>query len=199
MDNKTTEIMGLFDKILHIVDNGSSNFLSRGKITVPEDELLDVLDQLKRAIPQEVERAGQILANSETIINNARKEADEILQEANERAQKIVAGAEAERDNMLLNSEIVRTATEVAKELQDRSEASAKSTRENANIYAAQIRGDALKYLDDIMKQMASTLQEASVGVTNALQSNIASLMDSRNYIDTELNKLNSGEGNIEE
>ncbi len=199
MDNKTTEIMGLFDKILRIVDNGSSGIFSRGKITVPEDELLDVLDQLKRAIPQEVERAGQILAKSETIVNNAKREADEILQNANEQARKIVEAAEEEKNNMLLNSEIVKSAEEVARELHDRSEAAARETRENADAYAAQICGDALRYLDDIMKGMASTLQEASEGVTDVLQKNIASLMESRKYIDNELNKIDSGERNVEE
>lgn len=51
MENKVPEIMELFDKVVDIIDHGGHVPFSK-KVSVPEDELYDVLDQLKSAIPE---------------------------------------------------------------------------------------------------------------------------------------------------
>jgi hypothetical protein len=91
-----------------------------GSILMDKKKIMELVDQLRLAIPQEVKLADEVLAQKDQIINNAmlearraktkaedefkeklnqnelRKRAEEILREAEHRANKIIEQAQAE-------------------------------------------------------------------------------------------------------
>lgn len=182
MDNKIPEIMELFDRVVEIIGHGSHMPFS-SKVSVPEDELLDVLDQMRSAIPEEVERAGKILADSEQMLADAQSQAEAIVAEAEEKAEQIVNGAMAQKETLLNQDAMVREAEAIAKELKENSEALAAQIKQEADTYSTQTRGDALKYANDVLGYLEGTLKSA-----------MTSISGDRNNVVTEMKKFHKDE-----
>lgn len=107
--------------ILHLVDrleelfNSSRGIWFTHQVVVDEDRMLDLIDQMRVSIPEEVKKAQQILAQKDRVLAQAQEEAnrtiqlareksdqlverDVIVQAANARAEQIVAKARREGD-----------------------------------------------------------------------------------------------------
>ncbi|MCQ2381217.1 MAG: hypothetical protein MJ032_02595, partial [Acidaminococcaceae bacterium] len=89
---------------------------------------------------------------------------------------------QAEREAMLLQSEIVKQAEEIAHELKENAEVVATQNRAETDAYCSQTRTDVLKYADDVLGYLADTLQSAT-----------SSILENRNHIAEEIAKQNSG------
>jgi len=166
MLNKTSDITMLFDKLIELVDHGSRTIFGN-KVSVPETELLDLLEELKLAIPQEVDRANKILQDSEGYICRAKEEASQIIEKANAEASEIVENAKIEKENILRHDDLVQEAEEIAKELRKNAEDIASQAKVEADAYSAQTRKDALKYADQVLGYLESTLQDATTNIGN--------------------------------
>jgi hypothetical protein len=107
--------------ILHLVDrleelfNQSRPIWFTHSVIVDEDRMLDLIDQMRVAIPDEVKKAQQVLAQRDRILAQAQEEAnrtlaiarekseqlvdrDAIVQAAHVRAEQIVGGARVDID-----------------------------------------------------------------------------------------------------
>jgi cell division septum initiation protein DivIVA len=108
--------------ILHLIDrleelfNQSRPIWFTHNVIVDEDKMLDLIDQMRVAIPEEVKKAQQVLAQRDRILAQAKEEADRtlaiarekseqmlereaIVQAAQARANEILAQVQAEREN----------------------------------------------------------------------------------------------------
>jgi cell division septum initiation protein DivIVA len=128
--------------ILHLVDrleellNQSRPFPFTHNVIVDEDRMLDIIDQMRVAIPEEVKKSQQLLAQRDRIIAQAQEEAnrtiaiarekgdqllerDAIVQAAQARADQIIAQArqEAEKTRRDADSYVVDTLTRMEMEL----------------------------------------------------------------------------------
>lgn len=194
MKSKSEDIKSLFDKVLDILDHGSHLPFS-SKVSVPEDELVDILEQLKESIPEEVDKANSILANCDKMLDDAKKDAAKIVQDANEQADQIIKGAQAEKEVILAQSEIVRIAEETAHELKENSEVIATQTKAEADGYSAQVRKDALIYAEEVMAYLANDVLTNFQGelkrMNEILQSATENIGENRAHINEEINKQN--------
>lgn len=107
--------------ILHLVDrleelfNESRPFWFTHSVLVNEDRMLDLIDQMRVSIPEEIKKAQQLLVQRDRIIAQAQEEAnrtvalarekseqiverDQIVQAAQARAEQIIAQARAESE-----------------------------------------------------------------------------------------------------
>lgn len=107
--------------ILHLVDrleelfNESRPIWFTHSVIVDEDRMLDLIDQMRVSIPEEIKKAQQLLANRDRLLAQAQEEAsrtvqiardkadqvvdrDPIVQAAQARADQIIAQARAEAD-----------------------------------------------------------------------------------------------------
>lgn len=109
-----------------------------GKIVVDEDEVFDLIDALQTAIPQEFERANWVLKEREQILQEARKEAQEITRDA--------------------QSQIAARASEhvITKEARVQAE----QLIEQAKAVAGEIHLGAREYADELMKSVEDFLVE---------------------------------------
>ena len=110
------DILQLIDRLEELF-NESKNIPLTRNVMVDEDRMLDIIDQMRIAIPEEVKKAQQLLGQRDRVLAQAQEEAnrtleiarqkadqlvakDMIMQEASRRADQVLAQARAEADNM---------------------------------------------------------------------------------------------------
>lgn len=117
--------------ILHLIDrleelfNESKPFLGTRKIMMDEDKLLDLIDQMRLAIPEEVKVAQQTNSQKDRILAQASEEAARTINAAREKGIQLV-----ERDN------IVQSAKLRAEQIESQAKENASQIRKDADKYA---------------------------------------------------------------
>lgn len=116
--------------ILHLIDrleelfNESRPIPFTHNVIVDEDRMLDIIDQMRVAIPEEVKKSQQLLAQR-----------DRLLAQAQEEANRTIALAKEKRDQLIDDDEIVKSAQERANQIVEQIIADADTTRQEADKY----------------------------------------------------------------
>ncbi len=135
--------------ILHLVDrleeliNQSRSIPFTHNVIVDEDRMLDIIDQMRVAIPDEVKKSQQILATKDRVIAQAKEEADRTVNIAKEKSDKLT-----DRDN------IVMDAKKKASEIEATAEKQAKRTRAEADEYVAETLTNLEIALERVLNQV---------------------------------------------
>lgn len=117
--------------ILHLIDrleelfNESKPFLGTRKILMDEDKLLDLIDQMRLSIPEEIRIAQQTNSQKDRILAQASEEAARTINAAREKGIQMV-----ERDN------IVQSAKVRAEQIESQAKENAMQIRKDADKYA---------------------------------------------------------------
>lgn len=85
----TIEISYLIDR-LEVLLNESRRIPSTSGVIVNRDECLEIVDQMRISIPQEIEEARRIKEESERVTALAREEARRLIDQAQERADQVL-------------------------------------------------------------------------------------------------------------
>jgi cell division septum initiation protein DivIVA len=116
--------------ILHLVDrleellNQSRPFPFTHNVLVDEDRMLDLIDQMRVAIPEEVKKAQQLLAQR-----------DRLLAQAQEEANRTIAIAREKSDQLVERDAIVQAARGQADQIIAQSQVEIEHTRQEADEY----------------------------------------------------------------
>jgi hypothetical protein len=119
--------------ILHLVDrleeilNQARPFPFTHNVIVDEDRILDLIDQMRVAIPEEVKKAQQLLAQRDRMLAQAQEEANRTLAIAREKSDQLV-----ERDA------IVQAAQARGEQIIAQSRADVEDTKREADDYAVE-------------------------------------------------------------
>ncbi|HEY0401696.1 MAG: hypothetical protein JWQ37_1995 [Blastococcus sp.] len=114
------------DELTTVIENARSVPMS-GSCMVPRDHLLDLLDDLRESLPEDVQAAGAIVeqrteilqqaqaeaerltgrtrAESEQLLSSARRQREELLGTARRQRDELLAGAQAEAEELLADAE----------------------------------------------------------------------------------------------
>jgi cell division septum initiation protein DivIVA len=104
--------------ILHLVDrleellNQSRPFPFTHNVIVDEDRMLDLIDQMRVAIPEEVKKAQQLLAQRDRLLAQAQEEANRTIAIAREKSEQlverdaIVQAARGQADQIIAQSQV---------------------------------------------------------------------------------------------
>jgi F0F1-type ATP synthase membrane subunit b/b' len=82
--------------ILHLIDrleelfNESRSIPFTHSVVVDEDRMLDIIDQMRVSIPEEIKKAQQLLAQKDRILAQAQEEANRTLSLAREKGEQII-------------------------------------------------------------------------------------------------------------
>ena len=87
MNNGKTE--QIIEKLIDMVENGQTVPLSTGKVVVNKDETILMLRELENIVKGELKQYREITDKKGKIINDAKKEAEEIIYEAEQTASRI--------------------------------------------------------------------------------------------------------------
>jgi len=103
--------------ILHLVDrleelfNESRPLWLTHFVMVDEDRMLDLIDQMRVAIPEEIKQAQQVIAQRDRILAQAKEEANRTIAIAREKAEKqledneLIAAAKSRADEILQHAD----------------------------------------------------------------------------------------------
>lgn len=139
--------------ILHLVDrleelfNQSRPIWFTHNVIVDEDRILDLIDQMRVAIPEEVKKAQQVLAQRDRILAQAQEEANRTLAIAREKSEQLV-----ERDA------IVQAAQARAEQILQQARAESERTRREAD-----------EYVVDTLRRLEMELERFLTQVRNGL------------------------------
>lgn len=131
--------------ILHLIDrleelfNESRAVPFTHNVIVDEDRMLDIIDQMRITIPEEVKKAQQLLNQSERILAQAEEKANRTTQLAEEKAAELIS-----QDVVI--QEAQRRADQILSQARDDAEA----TRADADDYVI----EALSKLEDEISRL---------------------------------------------
>jgi cell division septum initiation protein DivIVA len=122
-----SDINHLIDRLERLLNESWRMPLS-AYLVVNEDDFLDIIDQMRTAIPREVKEAEKIQRERERIIAQAEEEAERLLQLAQEDAAKQVE-----------QHEIIRMSEQRARTILERAQREAEVLKGEADEYAGQV------------------------------------------------------------
>lgn len=141
------DILQLIDRLEELF-NESKAFPFTHNVMVDEDRMLELIDQMRIAIPEEVKKAQQLIAQRDRVMAQAQEEANRTLALAREKADALT-----QKDN-------------IAVEAQRRAE----QIKAQALIDAENTRADADNYVLDSLTQLQNELDKISGQVRNGIR-----------------------------
>jgi cell division septum initiation protein DivIVA len=136
------DILHLIDRLEEIL-NDSRAIPFTHNVVVDEDKVLDLIDQMRVAIPEEVKKSQQLLAQRDRLLAQAQEEANRTLALAREKSEQLV-----ERDA------IVQAASARADQIVAQAKADIENTRRDADEYAMDTLNKLEMELDRILTQV---------------------------------------------
>lgn len=140
--------------ILHLVDrleelfNESRSIPFTHSVVVDEDRMLDIIDQMRVSIPDEIKKAQQLLAQRDRILAQAKEEAERTLALAREKSEQIV-----DRES------IVQAAQARAEQIIAQARAETEATKREADEYVLETLTKLEMELDRILGQVRNGIR----------------------------------------
>ena len=139
--------------ILHLVDrleelfNASRPIPLTRNVIVDEDRFLEIIDQMRVSIPEEVKKAQQIDAQR-----------DRILAQAQEEANRTIALAQQKGEDLLHKDSIVQAGQDRAEQIIDQARIDADAIRRDADDYV-------IEALETLESELTRLLNQARNGI----------------------------------
>lgn len=143
------DILQLIDRLEELFNEARAVPFTHN-VVVDEDRMLEVIDQMRIVIPEEVKKANQVLSQRERFLAQAQEEADRTIALARDRAEQFAA-----KDN------IVVEATRRAEQILAQARADAEATRRDADDYVV----DTLVQLQDTMEKILNQVRNGVITV----------------------------------
>lgn len=140
--------------ILHLVDrleellNQSRALWFTHNVIVDEDRMLDIIDQMRVAIPDEVKKSQQVLVQR-----------DRLLAHAQEEANRTIAIAREKSDQLLERDAIVQQAQARAEQILAQATIDAEQTKREADYYVIETLARLEMELDRSLTQVRNGIQ----------------------------------------
>jgi F0F1-type ATP synthase membrane subunit b/b' len=141
------DILQLIDRLEELFNESKSIPLTRN-VMVDEDRMLDIIDQMRIAIPEEVKKAQQLLGQRDRVLAQAQEEANRTIEIARQKA-----------DQMVTKDMIMQEASRRAELILSQ-----------ARTDAENIRGDADDYVIDSLTQLQAELERITNQVNNGIR-----------------------------
>ncbi|MEF9990890.1 MAG: hypothetical protein RRZ84_00570 [Romboutsia sp.] len=153
------EMIELFEELESIVRNASSMPFSSHKCSIEREEVLNIIGDIKAAIPEEVTQAVWINKERHKIISQAKQEAEEIIVQAQKEAERIQMEYAQNVEELKQNSEEVVKAYVEASDPVTLAEERAVQIIEKAERVATEIRLGSIEYAEDVLESIEHNLK----------------------------------------
>jgi cell division septum initiation protein DivIVA len=146
------------DELTTVIENARSVPMS-GSCMVPRDHLLDLLDDLRESLPEDVQAAGAIVEQRTEILQQAQAEAERLTGRTRAESEQLLSSAHRQRD------ELLGTARRQRDELIARAQAQAEELLTEAEEEAERLVAEGMQHrealLADAREQQARLLAAA--------------------------------------
>lgn len=148
------DILHLVDRLEELLNQGRRIPLTNNTI-INDERMLDIIDQMRLAIPDEVKKAQQLLAQR-----------DRILAQAQEEANRTIAIAREKSEQLLERDAIVQAAQARADQIIEKAHLEADQTRKEADQYVldtlAHLEIELERYLNQVRNGIRTLQKELS-------------------------------------
>lgn len=131
------KVLDLLDEIMAEIEDSRKSLFSSKK-TIEVDYVLDILEEIRSAIPEDIKRAQQILDKEQYILSDAQSKAQDVL-----------SGMDTRINEMIEEHRVTQLAYEKSSRLLDTAEQQAHELRANSNDYAVSVLDDLTSYLKE--------------------------------------------------
>ena len=167
------------DELTTVIENARSLPMS-STCMVPRDHLLDLLDDLRESLPEEVQQAGAIVEQRTEILQQAQAEAERLTGRTRTESEQVVASARRQRDEMVgtarrQRDDLITAAQAEVEDLLARAEAEAERLVTETEVYrgavaradelgaetaadVARMRAEVDEYVDSRLADFGNTL-----------------------------------------
>ncbi len=149
------DIQHLIDRLEDLIDEGRHMPFSKFTL-IDEERALEIIDQMRISIPEEIEKASRVLTQRDRILAQANEEAARIIQQARDRGEQLI-----DREAMV-----------------QAAQSRAANIIEQARQEAEGITGDADKYvlenLAALEQRLTKLLSEVRAGIAHVEESGAA-------------------------
>jgi hypothetical protein len=152
------DVFYLLDRLEEVVSSATRLPLS-SRVLVDEQEYLDIVDQIRLALPEELKAARRVVA-----------ERDQILAEANERADHLLERAEEQVAHRVDDHAIAQAAEQRARALTEQAREDAREVRRQAEEYAFRV----FSSLDRRLRQIEGVVREGLAELSPSQESQIS-------------------------
>ena len=149
-----SDIYHLIDRLERLLNESWRMPLS-AYLVINEDDFLDIIDQMRTAIPKEIKEGERV-----------QRERDRIIAQAEEESERIVHLAHAEADKAVEDHELIRAAEQRANTIIERAQREAGVLRSEADEYARGV----LVSLDNQLGGMDEQIEVLLTTVRNGLE-----------------------------
>ena len=136
------DILHLVDRLEELINNSRDIPFTRNVI-IDEDRMLDIIDQMRVAIPEEVKKSQQILAQKDRVVAQGKEEAVRTVTIAKEKSDKLT-----DRDSIVLD------AKKKAKQIESEAAQRAEKTQAEADEYVAETLTNLEIALERVLNQV---------------------------------------------
>ena len=140
------DILQLIDRLEELFNDGKPIPFTHN-VSVDEDRMLDIIDQMRIAIPDEVKKAKQLLSQRDRVMAQAQEESNRTLELAREKA-----------DGLVNKDGIVQEAERRSEQIIRQARADAEATRYEADDYV-------VATLNRLQDELTRSLNQVNNGV----------------------------------
>jgi hypothetical protein len=146
------DVLQLIDRLEQLVTSGTRLPIA-SRTMIDEGAFLDIIDQLRVSVPEEIRQARRFSTERERVMEQAEAEAQKVIATAHERAML-----------MLQDNDLVRSATEEAQRRLAEAELEAEEIRRGADQYAFEV----LSSLDQELTRLLVTTRKGRATLDRA-------------------------------
>ena len=140
------DILQLIDRLEELFNDGKPIPFTHN-VSVDEDRMLDIIDQMRIAIPEEVKKAQQLLSQRDRVMAQAQEESNRTLDLAREKAVGLI-----KKDN------VVQEAERRAEQILAQARADTEATRQDADEYVVET-------LSRLQDELTRSLNQVNNGI----------------------------------
>lgn len=142
------DILHLVDRLEELFNNSKPIPLSRN-VVVDENAFMDIIDQMRISIPDEIKKAQQVIAQKDRILAQAQEEANRTVSIAREKSERMVEKSDVYQSAQSKADDVVR----------------------QAKLDAEQSQHDADRYVVDTLASLERELKRILAQVENGINS----------------------------
>lgn len=110
------DILNLLERIEDIIEE-SSKFPLSNKVMIDKEEVLEVINEIRLKLPDEINRASWVAKERQRILNEAQSEADDIIEKVNKQQQYLIEESEITKQAQKLANSLIQEAEHKATEM----------------------------------------------------------------------------------
>ena len=183
-----SRIENIIDDIERYLDECKPAAFSSSKIVVNKIEIDELLKELRDQIPEEVAQYQKIINNQSAIINNAKMQAEGMVDAANKLQSQMINEHEIMQQAIENSNQVIQNANLQASAILDR------ATMDRDNMQRA-----IMKYTDDMMGILQKELEDIMNNSKQKFDSFYQNLENSYNKVINNRNELNNSMTSDEE